>query len=77
MRENALIVLILLDILFSGIGADLQHCNFMCKRQSCPRVHHECIQGSGGIAPPILKSALDGEVHLLHAPTVPPWGRRL
>jgi len=28
------------------------------------------MQGSGGISPPILKSALDGEVHLLHAPAV-------
>jgi len=32
MHENALTVLILLDILRPGVGADLQRCNFMCKR---------------------------------------------
>jgi len=32
MRENALTVLILLNILLSDVGADLRHCNFMCKR---------------------------------------------
>jgi len=31
MSENALTVLILLDILLSGIGADLRRCNFACK----------------------------------------------
>jgi len=32
MRDNALTVLILLDILLSAVGADLRRCNFMCKR---------------------------------------------
>jgi hypothetical protein len=30
--------------------------------------HHESICGSGGIAPPILTSALDGGVDQFHAP---------
>jgi hypothetical protein len=32
MLKNALTVVILLDILLSGVGADLRRCNVMCKR---------------------------------------------